>query len=262
MSPNSLKFSNLLYKFLFNMVSNKKSPWLEYIKGILINCGFSGIWDAQKVENPRWLVRSIKQKNKDLDINHWFSNVDASSSCINYRLFKENFALENYMLKLPYACRKILCLFRTRNHHLPIETGRWSNTDISERKCNLCNISPGDEFHYLMNCKFLASERKRYIKAYYFRQPNVIKFKQLMNVRNLKQLKNLSKSKKENPEKLTQLSSRSHPRHLVGKRTAQKDTIIDITSDSQVNSNFPYRWTPSSLTFNNYFYLFLYLYIM
>ena len=46
-----------------------------------------------------------------------------------------------------------------------------------------------------------------------------------------------------------------------GKRTAQKDTIIDITSDSQVNSNFPYRWSPASLTFNNYFYLCLYLYI-
>ena len=52
-------------------------------------------------------------------------------------------------------------------------------------------------------------------------------------------------SRKENPQKLTQLSLRSHPRHLVGKRTAQKDTIIDITSDSQVNSNFPYRWSPS-----------------
>ena len=59
------------------------------------------------------------------------------------------------------------------------------------------------------------------------------------------------KSRKENPQKLTQLSSRSHPRHLVGKRTAQKDTIIDITSDSQVNSNFPYRW--SKTDFSNQF---------
>ena len=49
------------------------------------------------------------------------------------------------------------------------------------------------------------------------------------------------KSRKEKPQKLTQLSSRSHPRHLVGKKTAQKDINIDITSDSQVNSNFPYR---------------------
>ena len=30
------------------------------------------------------------------------------------------------------------------------------------------------------------------------------------------------KSRKENPQKPTQLSSRSHPRHLEGKRTAQK----------------------------------------
>ena len=47
----------------------------------------------------------------------------------------------------------------------------------------------------------------------------------------------------------------------MDKRTAQKDTIIDTTSDSQVKSNFPYRWSPASLTFNNYFYLFSYLYI-
>ena len=59
----------------------------------------------------------------------------------------------------------------------------------------------------------------------------------------------------------TELSSRSHPKQLVEKRTAQKDTIKDIISDSQVNSNFPYRWSPASLTFNNCFYLFLYLYI-
>ena len=64
-----------------------------------------------------------------------------------------------------------------------------------------------------------------------------------------------------NPQKLTQLSSRSHPIQLVEKRAAQKDTIIDITSDSQVSSNFPYRWCMASLTFNNYFCLFLYLYI-
>ena len=30
------------------------------------------------------------------------------------------------------------------------------------------------------------------------------------------------KSRKETPQKLTQLSSRSHPRHLVGNKTAQK----------------------------------------
>ena len=67
-------------------------------------------------------------------------------------------------------------------------------------------------------------------------------------------------SRKENPQKLTQFSSRSHRRHLVGKRTAQKDTIIEITSDSQVNSNFPYRWSPASLTFTDYFTFSIFIY--
>ena len=42
------------------------------------------------------------------------------------------------------------------------------------------------------------------------------------------------KSRKENPQKLTQLSSRSHPRHLVGKRTAQKDITIDTTMEPRL----------------------------
>ena len=91
-------------------------------------------------------------------------------------------------------------------------------------------------------------ETARYRQKYCFKGP--LSPKQPIKQR-------MSKSRKENPPKLTQLSSRFHPRHLVEKRTARKDTIIDITSDSQVNSNFPYRWSPASLTFNNYFYLFL-----
>ena len=48
--------------------------------------------------------------------------------------------------------------------------------------------------------------------------------------------------------------------YFVGKRTGQKDINRDITSDSQVNSYLPYRWSPASPTIDIYFYLFLYLY--
>ena len=54
------------------------------------------------------------------------------------------------------------------------------------------------------------------------------------------------KSSEENPQKLTQLSPRSHPRRLEGKRTARKDALKNITSDSQANGYFPYRWSPAS----------------
>ena len=50
-----------------------------------------------------------------------------------------------------------LCKFRTTNHKLPIEHGRWntiiSNIQRKNRKCNLCNLEEiGDEFHYISNC--------------------------------------------------------------------------------------------------------------
>ena len=95
-----------------------------------------------------------------------------------------------------------------------------------------------------------------------YHDPNMNAVKEIEQPKRLTQNFHIMlKSRKKKSQKLTQLSSKSHPRHLVGKKTAQKHTIIDITSDSQVNSNFPYRWSPASLTFNNYFYLFLYLYI-
>ena len=48
-------------------------------------------------------------------------------------------------------------------------------------------------------------------------------------------------SRLENPQKLAQLSPSFHPRHLFGKRTAQKDTILDITFNSFLIKHTVYR---------------------
>jgi hypothetical protein len=51
-------------------------------------------------------------------------------------------------------------LFRTTNHKLPIETGRWNGIDRENRQCLKCNSrSIGDEFHYIMECHFFTENR-------------------------------------------------------------------------------------------------------
>ena len=50
--PDTMKFSNLFYNFVLQYF-REKSAWLEYIKRIVENYGFSGIWAAQRVENMR-----------------------------------------------------------------------------------------------------------------------------------------------------------------------------------------------------------------
>ena len=58
-----------------------------------------------------------------------------------------------------------------------------------------------------------------------------------------------------------QISTKTSRGKGTGKKKKKKNAIKDITNDSQVNSYFPYSWSPASLTINIYFYLFSYLYI-
>ncbi len=83
--------------------------------------------------------------------------------------------------------------FRTANHKLPIETGRWSGIYHSDRKCNLCNNNDlGDEFHYLLVCPYFLQSRKKYLKKYYYLRPNVIKYKEFLSTKSEIKLKKLS----------------------------------------------------------------------
>jgi len=71
---------------------------------------------------------------------------------INYLNLKCNFGLENYLLLDKNIYTPIL-KFRTSNHKLPVETGRWRSIDFKNRICPLCNMSdPGDEYHYIFIC--------------------------------------------------------------------------------------------------------------
>ena len=70
--------------------------------------------------------------------------------------------MEKYLLVLPPNLSRPLCKFRTCNHQLPIQQGRYSGIDRLERYCTLCNCNDiGDELHYLFKCIFFK-------KLYFF----------------------------------------------------------------------------------------------
>ena len=117
----------------------------------------------------------------------------SNSSC--YRLFKNDANFEEYLDNLSVKERTLLCRFRTTNHRLIIETGRWSGIDRAERLCNICNQGLiGDEYHYLIFIRmlfFFNEERKMYLKNEYCQRPDVHKFSNLMNSHNDNELKKL-----------------------------------------------------------------------
>ena len=100
---------------------------------------------------------------------------------------------EPYLLKLPVKQLKYIISYRTINHRLPIETGRWKKIDYSKQICSLCKQDIGDEYHYLLVYKELENSRKQYIKPFFSKRPNTLKYGMLMNSNNLKVLSSLAK---------------------------------------------------------------------
>ena len=142
---------------------------------------------------------------KDQYLQNWSGLINTSSSGNNYRLYKENFEQNKYFSYLNNKQIQILTAFRTRNHKFPIEVGRWKSIPTNQRTCQLCNKDLGDEFHYLLQCENFKLDRKLHIKPYYYRNPNTLKFNQLMNTTNKPELtklclfvENLLKSVKSN----------------------------------------------------------------
>lgn len=194
-NANTTKLSSSIYAIIHAMYENKhlKSQWLDNVKHLLCSQGYSGIWYSQSFTNAKWLTNSFQQKLKDLYMQKWYSSVNMSSSNNNYKLFKDRFEISSYINKLsPYLCKRFLA-FRTRNHRFPIELGRWHGTPLNDRKCNLCNSDLGDEFHYLLVCKTFETERKCYLKPYYYRSPSILKYHNLMNTKDENSLKKLCK---------------------------------------------------------------------
>lgn len=153
---NSNRLSTMVYQVIYNLFEQGKckSKWIKNIKNLVKNNGYANVWLSQNNFRRQWFRLSFKQKLKDQFLQQWNSLINSSSSGINYRIFKTKFELNNYFCLLNNKQCRLLTAFRTRNHRLPIETGRWSNKPMRERVCHLCQVELGDEFHYLFKCNF------------------------------------------------------------------------------------------------------------
>ena len=186
--------SNLMYKLLYklNRESVYKSPWLNCVKTILEDCGFPGIWESQVIPcSKECFKQQIKQRLLDQFRQKWAAEIQQSSKCLNYRIFKSNLKIDSYLTTLTYNNRRLLARFRCRNHNLPVET--WCHRGIprEQRKCNWCVSELGNEFHFILNCSNSNTLRSQLIKIHHTIRPSAFTFDKLMNTSNMLELKKL-----------------------------------------------------------------------
>jgi len=136
------------------------------------------------IPNLLWLKKMFSLKLSDLFINNWYSTINMSSKCKNYRIYKTSFGFEEYLRNTPTTFLKYMIKFRTRNNRLPVEVGCWTNINYEDRKCKLCDSNcVGDEFHYILECSYFNCERNNIIKPCRSRIPNTLLFQEIMQIK-------------------------------------------------------------------------------
>lgn len=183
------------YNILFRLYSEGEylSPWLEGVKNILCENGFGNIWYNQAFPSIEWLSEALKTRLQDQFKQEWNGSVQTMPKCATYKLFKGDWGQPKYLLILPRQLRIPLSKFRTSNHKLAIERGRYNNIVRHERKCNLCTENKlGDEFHFLLECPSLNELRQKYLPSIVQSPRNIISLTKLMTDEKKKTLYKLS----------------------------------------------------------------------
>ena len=130
--------------------------WLQFVKNILFDLGFSHVWANQSTLNSSALPYSIKTKLKERFISFRkkrLSSEEGMKKLRIYKLIKKNFDIEPYIEILQdKKLKRSLSSFRISTHTLRIELGRYCGEKPEERLCNCCNIIE-DEIHPLCDCK-------------------------------------------------------------------------------------------------------------
>ena len=132
-------------------------------------------------------INSVKQRLNDVFIQNWFAglsdSLEHSNRAKTYSLFA-NFRFQPYLYQVTlYKFRSALTRLRVSAHRLSVETGRWHKPraiTYNERKCIFCNQLE-DEFHFLLECSLYNDLRRKYIKKYFWNNPSIPKFVDLLS---------------------------------------------------------------------------------
>ena len=155
--------------------------WAFQIKDILQRHGLANIWIGQFDREIHF--NTIKQRILDMYFQSWYAEIDNSSQLQAYSIFRHNFEFQDYLDNvIDSKYRTALARFRTSSHKLAIESGRFENIMVENRKCRLCTMNTlENEYHFLLVCPFYRDIRIKYLPSYFCSWPTLNKFESIMS---------------------------------------------------------------------------------
>ena len=108
--------------------------------------------------------RGSVRKVYDKKFEEKISSFTEDSKLFLFSQVKPDCSFEKYLSVLTcFKNRQLMSKFRTSDHPLFIETGRYKNIPRDQRVCSTCKIVE-DEYHFFLHCKANEQNRKDFIK--------------------------------------------------------------------------------------------------
>ena len=164
---NILRFWNRLIKMsndritkqIFNIQFRQETPnsWCASVKDILLSIDKEDIYLNKEVCDL-YSVEELLYKSAEKE---WKEAVDKKPKLRTFKTFKKDFRTSDYIKwSINRYDRSLFAKFRCGILQLRIETGRFNNTKLEDRTCELCNdLAIEDELHFLCVCELYKDIR-------------------------------------------------------------------------------------------------------
>lgn len=143
-----------------NAKSTSYKNWFYYVKRQFADITLMDYCNLSIPIHKHNLVDSVENAVMEKYVTDWSTSINSvigvsgrgRNKLRTYCTFKFKFQTEVYCkMILPTRHRSALCKFRCGVAPLRIETGRYENLPLDERKCPFCNVLE-DESHVLLEC--------------------------------------------------------------------------------------------------------------
>jgi hypothetical protein len=92
------KLSSLIYRLLYLKThGNNTFSWINLVKSILDDCGYSNVWHTRNFISHKWLIESTELRLTNQFKQNWHSTIQISPKALSYRLYKSDFGFEKYL---------------------------------------------------------------------------------------------------------------------------------------------------------------------
>ena len=141
--------------------------WNKRAKSVFKEAGLSHIFEsgnAQKI-NIKVIVDQAKLKLKSSVLVSWRCHCLNKPKLRTYCTYKHDYNTEPHvLLNIPHKYRSVIARLRNGTLPLRIETGRYVNLEVEERKCILCTDNVvEDELHFIFDCRLYDDIQSRFM---------------------------------------------------------------------------------------------------